>query len=332
MGQGWAPQVRLAWGHQRIRDQCIFSSATQFVIPAIDEGQSPQDGTFPSYAQVSEDLHILSKYWQYLRLYDCSRHAETVLEVISTEKMDFRVMLGANMQAEMSNQNCPWGAQYSDETLNANRQENSAEVDRLIRLAIRYPEIVFSVSVGNEATVEWTDHMVPVEKLVEYVRRIRSAIGQPVTFCENYVPWTNKLGPLAAELDFISLHTYPVWEYQSVEAALDYTKMNYYSVADHYQGSRLLSPRLAGPHRQTDEESSPGTHLRNCRRSTTGNWSTGPRKLEFSRLFSKPSTNRGKALRIRSNRRSIGGSLRWIARPSWPCKASTPIWSRPSTS
>jgi exo-beta-1,3-glucanase (GH17 family) len=167
-------------------------------------------------------------------MYDCSPHAETVLEIIRNEGMDFRVMLGANMQAEISNPNCPWGAQYSEDVLAGNRRANAAEVDRLIQLANRHPTTVFSVSVGNEASVDWTDHMVPVETLVEYARRIKNAVRQPVTFCENYVPWTNKLEPLAAELDFISLHTYPVWEYQTVEAALDYTKANYYGVANHY--------------------------------------------------------------------------------------------------
>ncbi len=198
------------------------------------EGQSPHDGTFPSYEEIREDLRILQANWQYLRLYDCSQHARTVLQVIEADDLPLRVMLGADMAAEVSNPNCPWGADFSDETLAANRQRNSAEVDRMIALANLYPDIVFSTSVGNEATVEWTDHMVPVEQLVSYVRRIKEATGQPVTFCENYVPWTHKLEPLAEELDFLSLHTYPVWEYHTVEAALDYTKQNYYSVANHY--------------------------------------------------------------------------------------------------
>lgn len=198
------------------------------------EGQSPHDGTFPSYDEIREDLQILQANWQYLRLYDCSQHARTVLHVIDAENMPFRVMLGADMAAEVSNPGCPWGADFDDETLAANRRRNSEEIDRMIALANRYPEIVFSTSVGNEATVEWTDHMVPVEQLISYVRRIKAQTQQPVTFCENYVPWTHKLEPLAAELDFLSLHTYPVWEYHTVEAALDYTKQNYYSVANHY--------------------------------------------------------------------------------------------------
>jgi exo-beta-1,3-glucanase (GH17 family) len=198
------------------------------------EDQSPLNKTYPSYAEICEDLRILGHHWQYLRLYDCSRHAELVLEAIETEGLDFRIMLGANMRAEESNPNCPWGADFSDEQLVANRQANSEEIDRMIELARCYPEIVFAVSVGNEATVEWTDHLVPVESLIGYVRRIKQAVRQRVTFCENYVPWTDKLEPLAAELDFISLHTYPVWEYHTIDAAMDYTLANYRSVADHY--------------------------------------------------------------------------------------------------
>lgn len=198
------------------------------------EGQNPGAGVYPSYDEIKEDLQILAKNWRYLRLYDCSRHAETVLEVINNEKFDFKVMLGVDIAAEMSNPHCPWGAEFSDEVLDANRQYNIEEIDRAITLANRYADIVFSISVGNEASVEWTDHMVPVDRLIAHVKRIKAAAKQPVTFCENYDPWTYKLEPLAAELDFISVHTYPAWEYRTMEDALEYTKQNYHSVVNHY--------------------------------------------------------------------------------------------------
>lgn len=204
------------------------------------QDQSPLSQTYPSYEQISEDLHILDKNWKFLRLYDCSQHAETVLEVISRDSLDFKIMLGADMRAEASNPGCPWEANFSEAQLLTNRQENSDEIDRMIELANRYTDIVFSVSVGNEATVDWTDHMVPVESLLSYVRRIKQTVKQPVTFCENYVPWTQKLEPLAAELDFISLHTYPVWEYHTIEGAMDYTRQNYHSVADHYPDKPIV--------------------------------------------------------------------------------------------
>ncbi len=96
------------------------------------------------------------------------------------------------------------------------------------------------LAVGNEATVDWTDHFVPVPRMIEHVRRVKQAVAQPVTFCENYVPWQHKLRDLAAELDFISLHTYPVWEYKHVHEALDYTRDNYDSVARLYPGKPVI--------------------------------------------------------------------------------------------
>ena len=178
-------------------------------------GQSPGNRTYPSYAEIREDLLILAKNWKFLRLYDCSPHAETVLKVIRDEGLDFQVMLGLDMAAEMSNPHCPWGAEYSDEVLDANTRANNEEVHRLINLANENASTVFSVSVGNEASVEWTDHMVPVDNLIAYVLEVKREIEQPVTFCENYVPWTYKLEPLAEVLDFIAVHTYPCLLYTS---------------------------------------------------------------------------------------------------------------------
>ena len=198
------------------------------------DGQSPHTHTYPSHDEIREDLLILASNWKYLRLYDASRHAELVLQVIEEEGLDFKVMLGSDLGAEVSNPNCPWGADYTDRQLAKNRRANSAQINRMIELAHRYRDIVFSVSIGNEASVEWTDHMVPVERLVKYARRVKSAATQPVTFCENYVPWLEKLEPLVDELDFISVHTYPVWEYKSLDEAIAFTKENYRSVADRY--------------------------------------------------------------------------------------------------
>ena len=197
-------------------------------------GQSPREDVYPSYEEVRQDLLILARNWTYLRLYDPSPHAERVLEVIRAEKLDLEVLLGADVAAEVSNPKCPWGGEYDDATLEVNRRANEAQIRKLIALANAYPETVFALSIGNEASVEWTDHLVPVDRLVGYAIEVRDGTKQPVTFCENYVPWTTKLGPLADELDFLSVHTYPVWEYCSIDEALSYTKRNYQEVATRY--------------------------------------------------------------------------------------------------
>ena len=190
--------------------------------------------------EIREDLNILKQNWRSLRLYDCSLHAERVLEVIRSDGMGFQVMLGAYLGPEMNNFGCPWGGTYSEEALKASKQANQNELDRLIALAKQYEDIVFSVAVGNEATVDWTDHFVPVNQMIEYVRYVRKSVKQPVTFCENYVPWQHKLRDLVPEVDFISLHTYPVWEYKHIHEALEYTKENLQSVARLYPGKPIV--------------------------------------------------------------------------------------------
>jgi len=107
-------------------------------------------------------------------------------------------------------------------------------------LANQYPDVIFSLSAGNEACVDWTDHYVPVDSVINYVKMIKKGAKQPVTFCENYLPWLDKLKDLVEEVDFISIHTYPVWEYKNIHEALEYTKQNYYAVADTYPNKPVV--------------------------------------------------------------------------------------------
>jgi len=198
------------------------------------KGQSP-GGIYPSYEEIKEDLIILQHNWKYLRLYDCDEHGKAVLEVIRNEKLNFKVMLGAYIEAELNNFGCPWGGGvYSAEQLIVNKRKNLKKIQTLISLANKYQDIVFSLSVGNEACVEWTDHYVSVNQVVEYVNIVKKGAIQPVSFCENYVPWLNKLESLVQVVDFISIHTYPVWEYKNIHESLEYTKSNYYAVANKY--------------------------------------------------------------------------------------------------
>jgi exo-beta-1,3-glucanase (GH17 family) len=204
------------------------------------EGQRP-GYRYPSYEEILEDLLILQGHWNYLRLYDCDPHSETVLQVIRNEQLDFKVMLGAYIVAERNNHACPWGGgTYSEKQLELNIAFNNKRIQKLIALANQYPIIINALSVGNEACVDWTDHYVPVDRVIEFVQLTQSKTNQPVTFCENYVPWLNKLKPLGEIVDFISIHTYPVWEYKNIHEALNYTKDNYNMVANTYPDKKTI--------------------------------------------------------------------------------------------
>jgi exo-beta-1,3-glucanase (GH17 family) len=65
-----------------------------------------------------------------------------------------------------------------------------------------------------------------LENVIAYVRRVKAAIDQPVTVADNYVWWIRDGAPLAAEVDFLGIHTYPAWEEKSIDEALAYTVEN----------------------------------------------------------------------------------------------------------
>ena len=180
-------------------------------------GQHPDRGNGavnPSMDQISEDLQLLlDAGFHLIRLYDCGENSEMVLQCIKKNHFDIKVMLGIWLDAEESNhEHCFWmNEAIPEQKLEANKTKNVQEIRRGIVLAERYKKIIVAVNVGNEALVDWTDHLVPLNKMISYVQLVKSAISQGVTVAENCNWWAEKGDSLAKEVDFIALHTYPIW-------------------------------------------------------------------------------------------------------------------------
>jgi exo-beta-1,3-glucanase (GH17 family) len=209
-------------------------------------GQHPDRGSGavnPSDKEILEDLQLLSRHDNFglIRLYDSQDNSQAVLRLIQDHKLKIKVVLGAWLDAEISNTNCPWLRQpISQSVLEANKLKNAREVQRAIRLATLYSNIVVAVAVGNEALVDWNDHMVPVESVIGYVRQAKKSISQPVTVADNYAWWARQGSALAKELDFVSVHTYPVWEGKDIDQAMAYTIANLQAVRDALPQGRLV--------------------------------------------------------------------------------------------
>ena len=196
------------------------------------EGQHPDRGdgaVNPSADEILEDLKILAAHnFNLIRLYDSGENSSLTLELIRQHRLPIKVMLGIWLEAEFSNhEGCPWLDEPIPESeLAANTSKNAGELQRGIKLAQRFEDVVVAVNVANEALVDWNDHMVPVEKVIAYVRLMKSAIDQPVTVAENYAWWIRDGAELAAQVDFLGVHTYPEWEGKTIDEALAYTIEN----------------------------------------------------------------------------------------------------------
>ena len=214
---------------QQSPDALLAGEVMALAYSGYREGQHPDRGSGavnPSDAEILEDLEILVEHgFGLIRLYDTGENSVRTLELIREHDIPMKVLLGIWLRAEISNhENCPWlDEPIADEQLAANKVENAAEVERGIALAKEYPDTVVAVNVGNEALVIWNDHMVPLDDVIAYVRQVRTAIEQPVTVADNYEWWIEDGAPLAAEVDFLGIHTYPAWEEKSIDEALAYT-------------------------------------------------------------------------------------------------------------
>jgi exo-beta-1,3-glucanase (GH17 family) len=183
------------------------------------DGQSPDSGIGPSQDQIAEDLRILERNWRLIRVYSANRHGEDVLEVIRREKLDLKVMLGIWLWRE------PGGEEI-----------NAQQIADGIRLANEYADIVVAVNVGNEVLVEWTEHPVQEDQVIRYVREVKAGVSVPVTVADNYVWWRDHGAALAREVDFLTIHTYPLWERKDIDEGLSYTVAN-------YEGVRAAHPK-----------------------------------------------------------------------------------------
>jgi len=196
------------------------------------EGQHPDRGhgaVNPGDEQILEDLKILQAHqFKLIRVYDSGENSAATLRLIEQHNLPIKVLLGIWLEAEFSNhEGCAWlDTPIPEAELAANKISNAAEIARGIALAKKYPDIVVAVNVGNEALVDWNDHMVPLPAVIDYVRHVKQGIEQPVTVADNYAWWIRDGAPLAAEIDFIGVHTYPAWENKTIDEGLAYTIQN----------------------------------------------------------------------------------------------------------
>lgn len=218
----------------------MFSYNQAICYSGYREHHSPRTKIYPSESEVLEDLLILSKNFAYIRMYDPYHHAQTVLKVIKEHKIPLKVMVGVEPRGEISNPNCPWGGLHTDEAINEHKKTNYDQLDLLASLCHQYEDIILAASVGNENTSSWHHNLMDPQTIAEHAKYLKTKINHPVTFCEGAYNWQTHGNVIANEVDFISIHSYPVWLKTPLKQAVKSTIDDYEKTKSLYKNKPIV--------------------------------------------------------------------------------------------
>lgn len=182
------------------------------------DGESPGEGSLTSKENILEDLNIIAKRWNLIRMYGADQQSRRVLEVIKENKLPIRVLQGA------------WLSGHDSDS------QSKEEIQRVIKLARDFPEIIVAVNVGNEIFIDWSWHRIKdMDRVVGYIREVRASIKQPVTVCDDYNFWNKPhAASIANEIDFIGLHAYAFWNNKTIDVAMEWTESIYRDIQSRY--------------------------------------------------------------------------------------------------
>ena len=181
----------------------------------------------PTIPQLKEDLLLLHAMGiRVLRTYNVYLdEAPNLLKAIREIRADdpefeMYLMLGAWIDCKNA-----W-TESRERIRNEGSPRNAEEIARAVALAREYPDIVKIIAVGNEAMVHWAweYHVEPdiILKWVRHLQALKRAGELPstlwITTSDNFASWGGggaeyhkpALNALIAEVDYISMHTYPM--------------------------------------------------------------------------------------------------------------------------
>lgn len=190
-----------------------------FAYSGFQANQSPFDKEFPSTAELSQDLTILKKLTNRIRLYSALENSEVIA---LAAKQNMLVTAGAWIGGEDR----------------ANQREISALNEK-----IKYYSNIERAIVGNESLLR---NDLPVEKLITYIEEVRKNSSVPISTAEPWHVWL-KNPELVKHVDYIAVHLLPYHEGVPIEKAVDYAIERYKELMDTYPRKKIVITEIGWP-------------------------------------------------------------------------------------
>ena len=192
--------------------------------PFRKAGETPLDpDAFISPERIDEDLRALSQRFDCVRTYSQGQGLSAVPEIASRYGM--KVLLGI------------W--------LGSDRKANEQQVRLGIATALKYPQVLRGVIVGNEVLLRGD---LSSAQLAGYLHEVRAAVSVPVTYADVWEFWLRH-PELAGSVDYLTIHILPYWEDTPVspERAVQHVATVYAKVQAAFPGRRVMIGETGWP-------------------------------------------------------------------------------------
>lgn len=186
-------------------------------------GQGPLNKQYPTPQQVEEDLASLQGVAKGVRTYTAREGVGVVPELAGRYGLEVTHSAWLGRELEV----------------------NEKEIAALIEQANRYPDTIKRVIVGNEVLLRKD---LTAEQLIGYIRRVKAAVRQPVSYADVWEYWLQH-PRLLEEVDFVTVHFLPYWEDQpvGVEHAMEHILWVYDTVRQRLPGKPVLIGEVGWP-------------------------------------------------------------------------------------
>jgi exo-beta-1,3-glucanase (GH17 family) len=149
--------------------------------------QSPLSaGTFIQAAQIEDDLIRLKQLTDCIRTYSTEHGLDQVPAI--AQRVGLKVIQGL------------W--------LSSQPEKNRQQVESVVALAKRFPDVIQSVVVGNEVLLRGE---LSGADVANFIREVKKQVSMPVTYADVWEFWLRHREVYDA-VDFVTIHILPYWE------------------------------------------------------------------------------------------------------------------------
>lgn len=186
------------------------------------EGQSPETGTFPTEAQVRQDLDLIKTLTGVIRTYGVDHILSRIPEFCHDSGLG-----------------CYPGAWVD------NTPADQSQVDALKVIGLQERPTTRGLVVGNEF-LHRHNSTAARDRLIAWMQEVRNSTGMPVGAAEQWHVWDQHPG-LGAEADFLFVHVHPYHENQAVENATAFVRGRYQHVRSLFPDKPVIIAETGWP-------------------------------------------------------------------------------------